>query len=72
MNNDIIKSGFYIDNLPEILTAEMVKGYLHLGRSKTYDLMNQPNFPSFRVGKELRVTKGDLMQWISQQKEDKQ
>lgn len=70
MRNDIIDTGFHMDNMPDILTPEMIREFLHLGRSKTYDLMNQPSFPSFRIGKELRVTKGDLIQWINEQKQE--
>ena len=67
-SNDIIEEGFHIETMPDILTPEMVKEYLHLGRSKTYVLMGQPNFPAFRIGKEIRVKKGDLLKWIDEQK----
>jgi excisionase family DNA binding protein len=71
-NNDIMNMGFHtINEYPDILTPELIGEYLQLKRSTLYQTINQPDFPSFRVGKLIRVKKGDLLQWIDSRKVDK-
>lgn len=48
----------------EILTVEETAAYLKICRVNAYNLFNREDFPSFRIGKSLRVYKVDLLDFI--------
>ena len=52
------------DNLPEMLTILEVGKILRLSRSKAYNLSKQDKFPIIKIGKCIRVSKYDLVQWL--------
>ncbi len=53
-----------------LLTPGEVSTLCNLGRSRTYELLNQGIIPSLRIGKSLRIPVEDLMAWIAAQKEE--
>ncbi|MCD8051499.1 MAG: helix-turn-helix domain-containing protein [Clostridiales bacterium] len=51
------------------LKPKEVAEVLGLGITKTYELMHTPDFPSFRVGKRLLVSKKALEEWLEKQQD---
>ena len=52
----------------EILTVAEVAARLRVGKQRAYEIFNEQGFPSFRVGKFLRVKACDFDQWVEEQK----
>lgn len=44
--------------------TELMK-VLGIGRNTAYELINQPDFPSFRIYKRIIIPKKELNEWIS-------
>ena len=51
----------------ELLTVEEMGSILKISRSKAYALARQKNFPSIKIGKNIRIDKKELFTWISKQ-----
>lgn len=51
----------------EFLTLDEVSHILKIGRSKVYELANRPDFPTVRIGRNIRVPKDALIQWVESQ-----
>lgn len=47
-----------------LYTVEDVSKLFGLGRTKTYQLMAAPGFPSFRLNRKVYITKENLEKWI--------
>lgn len=54
-------------NIPAILTAEEVSESLGISKRKTYELMNQPDFPCIEIGRSKRVPLKQFEDWIRNQ-----
>ena len=52
------------DNVPNLLTAEIVAELLGVKRGKTYDLMRTGNLPAIRIGRTIRIQASDLESWL--------
>lgn len=52
----------------ECYTPLEVKEILKISESKAYQLFRSEGFPSFRFGRNLRVTQKDFNVWLNQQK----
>ena len=48
----------------KLLTVKELQDYLGIGRSKAYELVNEPNFPTLRIGRSIRIPKDQLEEWI--------
>ena len=48
-------------------SAPEVAQYLGISRTRAYSLMNEKEFPSFRVGSRVMVTKVAFDRWIEEQ-----
>lgn len=53
-----------IKNMDEVLTVEETSKFLKICRVNAYNLFNSSNFPSFKIGKSLRVCKSDLINYV--------
>lgn len=53
----------------KLLTVKELQDYLGIGRSKAYELVNEPDFPTLRIGRNIRVPKEQLVEWIVEQVE---
>ena len=51
----------------ELYTVKDVAKFFQIGRNKAYDLMHEPGFPSFKLGKQMRVPKEQLLLWTKNQ-----
>ena len=52
------------DELPLFLNANMVAELLGVSISKSYDLMNERDFPALRMGSRVVVPKDKFRQWV--------
>jgi excisionase family DNA binding protein len=52
-----------------ILTVHQVAEYLQLSKSKVYYMIQRRNIPFIRLGKNVRIRRSDLLQWIEKQTE---
>ena len=50
-----------------VFKVEDVAKMLQVGRSKAYELFRSNDFPSFYLGRQLRVTKADFLEWLNSQ-----
>ena len=51
-------------SLPDVLDVAQLAEALHLSRSGAYNLLNQPDFPTLRIGGRKMVMKQDLIEWL--------
>ena len=43
-----------------LLTVKELQKILKMSRSKTYQLVNQPDFPKIRIGRDIRIPEKEL------------
>ena len=55
------------DQLPLFLNANAVAQVLGVSISTTYELLNDPGFPTLRVGSRMVVPKEKFIQWAEGQ-----
>ena len=53
------------DELPLLLNTTQLADLLGVSHSSVYELIQEPGFPSLRIGKRIVVPKEELRQWIS-------
>ena len=46
------------------INADTLAKVLGVSRASAYELMREKDFPSFRIGKRILVTKENLIEWI--------
>jgi len=49
------------------LTVNELQEILGLSRPEAYDLVKQDDFPAFRIGRKILISRSGLQHWISQQ-----
>ena len=52
------------ENLPDVLDVAQLAEALHLSRAGAYNLLNQTDFPTLRIGGRKLVMKQDLIDWL--------
>ncbi len=52
----------------EWYTVDELQRWLKLGRSKTYELIQSGEIPSYRIGRILRIRRQDVEAWLEQNK----
>lgn len=62
MNLPVYKSN---DELPLTMTAKDIAGYLNISLTSGYNLMNSKGFPVLKLGKQLRVTRDNFLNWLN-------
>ncbi len=64
-----------LEDLPDIMTAEMLSQFLGLSKRRIYELMDlnkeAGGLPCLRIGRCKRTLKTDLINWINKTKEGK-
>ena len=53
------------DELPLLLNTTQLADLLGVSHSSVYELIQEPGFPSLRIGKRIVIPKEELHQWIS-------
>lgn len=51
----------------ELLTFEEARRFLRLHRGTLYKLIRKGDLPAFRVGKQWRIDKDELIDWLRKQ-----
>ena len=59
----LCKRGLF-ELLPDVLDAAQLAETLHLSRTGAYNLLNQADFPTLRIGGRKMVMKHDLIDWL--------
>lgn len=54
-----------LNDYPDVLSVSDVMSILHLGRSKTYELLRLKAIPSIRLGKKFIVPKSMLIEFLN-------
>ena len=47
------------------MTAKDIAGYLNISLTSGYNLMNSKGFPVLKLGKQLRVTRENFLNWLN-------
>ena len=53
------------DELPLLLNTTQLADLLGVSHSSVYELIQEPGFPSLRIGKRIVIPKEELRRWIS-------
>ena len=53
------------DELPLLLNVETVAKVLGVSDSSVYELIEEEDFPSLRIGKRIVIPKEELRKWIT-------
>ncbi|NBI30926.1 DNA-binding protein [Chengkuizengella sp. YPA3-1-1] len=57
----------YIQDLPDILSAQHIKKILHISERRAYEIMELKSFPLIRIGRSKRVSKDSFFSWLHEQ-----
>lgn len=57
------------DELPMFINADLLAELFGVSRASAYELMRERNFPSFRIGKRILVSRGNLIAWVESRSE---
>lgn len=61
------------ENLPDVLTAGEISLYMGISKGRIYELMRinteAGGIPTIKIGRNKRVLKSDLIQWLDSMKE---
>lgn len=52
-----------------LLTVDEMAELLRIGRSSAYELCRQKEFPVVRIGRNIRIPKRALLEWVENQAE---
>lgn len=55
------------EQLPIIMNADQVAGFLNISRAGAYQLFHTWDFPSIKIGKRMIVQKDKLLDWLEEQ-----
>ena len=59
------------NNVPALITVAELQVVLDIGRDTAYNLVRRKDFPSIKLGKEYRVFKDQLSEWLLKQQKNK-
>ena len=57
------------DELPMFINADLLAELFGVSRASAYELMREKNFPSFRIGKRILVSRENLIAWVESRSE---
>lgn len=55
------------ENLPPVLDAKMLLKLLPISRSAVYALLNDPGFPTMRIGNRILIPREAMCEWFENQ-----
>jgi excisionase family DNA binding protein len=59
-------SGTGISEGLELITVQELQKILRLGRNNTYDILRAGLIPSIKIGRQIRIRKADVLEYLSQ------
>ena len=67
MEVTVLKKSIYTsyDELPLLLNVKQLADLLGVSDSSVYELIQEDDFPSLRIGKRIVIPKEELREWIS-------
>ena len=66
MKKSMIKN---YDEMPMFINADLLAELFGVSRASAYELMRERNFPSFRIGKRILVSRENLIAWVESRSE---
>ena len=57
--------GTYIERIPLVLTVNQLADILGIGRNTAYGIVRSGQIPSVRVGRQIRISRGALMDFLN-------
>ncbi|WDF05518.1 helix-turn-helix domain-containing protein [Shouchella hunanensis] len=60
------------DSMPDVLTVQEAAEYLRMGKSKMYELSQHHDFPSWREGRRVLISKKGLDQYQREKLNEKE
>ena len=57
------------DELPMFINADLLAELFGVSRASAYELMRERDFPSFRIGKRILVSRENLIAWVESRSE---
>ena len=55
------------ETMPDVMDAKKIAEALQISKAGAYNLLNNPDFPTLRIGGRKLVMKADLMDWLKGQ-----
>ena len=55
------------ENMPDVMDAKQIAEALQMSKAGAYNLLNNPDFPTLRIGGRKLVLKQDLIAWLKSQ-----
>lgn len=55
------------DGFPTIMTIPQMAKFLQIGVTKAYEMSHWAGFPAVRIGRQVRVPKRALLEWLQQE-----
>ena len=53
------------EELPAVLSIDELKALLHVSKNTAYELVRSKRIPSIRAGRQIRITKSAVMDFLS-------
>jgi excisionase family DNA binding protein len=57
--------GTYMERIPLVLTVNQLADILGVGRNTAYGIVRSGQIPSVRVGRQIRISRGALMDFLN-------
>lgn len=58
-------NGTYMERIPLVLTVNQLADILGVGRNTAYGIVRSGQIPSVRVGRQIRISRGALMDFLN-------
>ena len=55
------------ETMPDVMDAKQIAEALQISKAGAYNLLNNPDFPTLRIGGRKMVMKAELMDWLKGQ-----
>ena len=52
------------ETMPDVMEAKQLAQALQISKAGAYNLLNDPDFPTLRIGGRKLVMKQDLLEWL--------
>ncbi len=53
-----------IEDLPVTFGPNQLCDILGISRNKAYELVNRPDFPKYRIGRKIIISKKHFLKWV--------
>ena len=52
------------ETMPDVMDAKQLANALQISKAGAYNLLNDPDFPTLRIGGRKLVMKNELVEWL--------